>query len=69
MKNKAAQELGSEGGKSTSPAKKDAARKNGSKGGRPKKKGYLIDRFCSECAEIAEEFCRFDEWPVCVHSK
>lgn len=37
MKNKAAQSLGRLGGKATSEAKAEAARKNGKKGGRPKK--------------------------------
>jgi hypothetical protein len=36
-KNPAAVALGRLGGKSTSPAKADAARANGKKGGRPKK--------------------------------
>lgn len=38
MKNKAAQQLGKLGGLKTSEAKKAAARANGKKGGRPKKK-------------------------------
>jgi len=37
-KNPAAVELGRLGGKATSEAKRKAARKNGKKGGRPKKK-------------------------------
>lgn len=36
--NRAAQQLGRLGGKATSEAKAEAARKNGAKGGRPKKK-------------------------------
>lgn len=36
--NRAAQQLGRLGGKQTSEAKVEAARKNGAKGGRPKKK-------------------------------
>lgn len=45
MKNKAAQQLGRLGGKSTSEAKQSASRENGKKGGRHKKSCE-----CDKCA-------------------
>lgn len=45
MKNKAAQQLGRLGGKSTSDNKAAAARANGAKGGRPKEIWKLYDDF------------------------
>ena len=54
MKNKAAQSLGRLGGSKTSPAKADAARANGAKGGRPPF-GGAADRATAAAADPAHK--------------
>jgi hypothetical protein len=69
MQNKHAQELGKLGGKAKSPAKSEASRRNGTKGGRPRKTIFDLAYDIHELWTVMENISYDDKRKIDSYSK